>query len=84
MKLQSEFSREFLKTIFAHLPPLASAAWCGPHPPLYSSGTNAGQSRYFPSMVDGKEDSLSASHTAYHHIWHKCLKWHYCVNFTAT
>jgi len=32
MKLQSEFSREFLKTIFAHLPPLASAAWCGPHP----------------------------------------------------
>jgi len=26
MKLQSEFSREFLKTIFACLPPLASAA----------------------------------------------------------
>jgi len=33
MKLQSEFSREFLKTIFARLPPLASAARCGPHPP---------------------------------------------------
>ena len=30
---QTEFSREFLKTIFARLPPLASAAWCGPHPP---------------------------------------------------
>jgi len=26
MKLQSEFSREFLKTIFARLPPLVSAA----------------------------------------------------------
>jgi len=26
MKLQSEFSREFFKTIFASLPPLASAA----------------------------------------------------------
>jgi len=26
MKLQSEFSREFLKTIFARLPPLASVA----------------------------------------------------------
>jgi len=33
MKLQSEFSRESLKTIFARLPPLASAARCGPHPP---------------------------------------------------
>jgi len=33
MKLESEFSREFLKTIFARLPPLASAARCGPHPP---------------------------------------------------
>jgi len=33
MKLQSEFLREFLKTIFARLPPLASAARCGPHPP---------------------------------------------------
>ena len=32
MKLQSEFSREFLKTVFARLPPLASAARCGPHP----------------------------------------------------
>jgi len=33
MKLQSEFSREFLKTIFARLPPfIASAARCGPHP----------------------------------------------------
>ena len=32
MKLQSKFSREFLKTIFASLPPLASAARCGPHP----------------------------------------------------
>jgi len=32
-KLQSEFSRESLKTIFARLPPLASAARCGPHPP---------------------------------------------------
>ena len=32
MKLQSEFWREFLKTIFARLPPLASAARCGPHP----------------------------------------------------
>ena len=32
MKLQSEFSREFLKTIFSRLPPLASAARCGPHP----------------------------------------------------
>ena len=31
-KLQSEFSREYLKTIFARLPPLASAARCGPHP----------------------------------------------------
>jgi len=37
MKLQSEFSREFLKTIFARLPPLASAARCGPHPPRYAS-----------------------------------------------
>jgi len=37
MKLQSEFSREFLKTIFARLPPLASAARCGPHPPHYAS-----------------------------------------------
>ena len=34
MKLQSEFSREFLKTIFARLPPLASATQCGPHPSL--------------------------------------------------
>ena len=33
MKLESEFLREFLKTIFARLPPLASAARCGPHPP---------------------------------------------------
>ena len=33
MKLQSEFSREFLKTIFARLPPLASVARGGPHPP---------------------------------------------------
>ena len=31
--IQSEFSREFLKTIFACLPPLASAARCGPRPP---------------------------------------------------
>ena len=31
--IQSEFSREFLKTIFARLPPLASAARCGPHTP---------------------------------------------------
>ena len=30
-KLQSEFPRESLKTIFARLPPLASAARCGPH-----------------------------------------------------
>ena len=37
MKLQSEFSREFLKTIFARLPPLASAARCGPHLPRYAS-----------------------------------------------
>jgi len=39
--IQSEFSREFLKTIFACLPPLASAARCGPHPPQpprYASG----------------------------------------------
>ena len=34
MKLQSEFSREFLKTIFVRLPHLASAARCGPHPSL--------------------------------------------------
>ena len=32
MQLQSEFSREFLKTIFARLPPLASAARCGQNP----------------------------------------------------
>jgi len=32
-KLQCELSREFFKTIFARLPPLASAARCGPHPP---------------------------------------------------
>jgi len=32
MKLQSEFSREFVKTIFARLPPLVSAALCGQHP----------------------------------------------------
>ena len=32
MKLQSEFSCEFLKTIFVRMPPLASAARCGPHP----------------------------------------------------
>ena len=32
MNLESEFSREFLNTIFAHLPPQASAAPCGPHP----------------------------------------------------
>jgi len=32
MKLQSEFSRDLLKTIFARLPPLASADRCGPHP----------------------------------------------------
>ena len=38
MKLQSEFSREFKKTIFARLPPLPSAARCGPHPPRYASG----------------------------------------------
>ena len=31
MKLQSEISREFLKTIFARLQPLASAARCGLH-----------------------------------------------------
>ena len=41
MKLQSEFSREFKKkTIFARLPPLASAARGGPHPlatPLLTS-----------------------------------------------
>ena len=37
MKLQSELSREFLKTIFARLPPLASAARCGPHLPRYAS-----------------------------------------------
>jgi len=38
MKLQSKFSREFLKTIFARLPPfIASAARCGPHPPRYAS-----------------------------------------------
>jgi len=32
--IRSEFSREFLKTFFARLPPLASAsaARCGPHP----------------------------------------------------
>ena len=30
--IQYEFSREFLKTIFARLPPLASAARCGAHP----------------------------------------------------
>ena len=32
-KLHCELSREFFKTIFARLPPLASAARCGPHPP---------------------------------------------------
>ena len=32
MKLQSVFSREIFNTIFARLPPLASAARCGPHP----------------------------------------------------
>jgi len=33
MKLQSKFSRDFFKKqIFARLPPLASAARCGPHP----------------------------------------------------
>jgi len=37
MKLQSEFLREFLKTIFARLPLIASAARCGPHPPRYAS-----------------------------------------------
>ena len=31
--VQSEFSCDFLNTIFACLPPLASAARCGPHPP---------------------------------------------------
>ena len=39
MKLQSEFSREFFKTIFASLPPLASAARCcrqPPHLPRYA------------------------------------------------
>jgi len=30
--IQSEFSRKFLKTVFARLPPLASTARCGPHP----------------------------------------------------
>jgi len=34
-----EFSREYLKTIFARLPPLASAARCGPHPPRTSLAT---------------------------------------------
>ena len=32
MRIQPEFSREFLKKNFVRLPPLASAAWCGPHP----------------------------------------------------
>jgi len=33
MKLQHEYSREFKKkTIFVRLPPLESAALCGPHP----------------------------------------------------
>ena len=32
MKLQSVFSREIFNTIFARLPPLASAARRGPHP----------------------------------------------------
>ena len=47
MKLQSEFSREFLKTIFARLPPLASAARCGPHPrtPL-ATPVSVGARRY--------------------------------------
>jgi len=31
--IQSEFSRELKKTIYARLPPLARAARCGPHPP---------------------------------------------------
>jgi len=31
-KLQSKFSRKFLKTNFARLRPLASAARCGPRP----------------------------------------------------
>jgi len=39
MKLQSEFSREFLKTIFARLPPLAvlPGAARTPAPPRYAS-----------------------------------------------
>ena len=41
MKLQSEFSREFLKTIFARLPPLASAARGGQHPPRYASAVRS-------------------------------------------
>ena len=39
---QSEFSREFLNTILARLPPLASAAGCCPHPPhlpRYATGS---------------------------------------------
>jgi len=38
MKLQSGLSRKFLKRIFDSLPPLVSAARCGPHPPRYASG----------------------------------------------
>jgi len=43
-KLQSEFSRESLKTIFARLPPLASAARCGPHPRTSSLRASGGLS----------------------------------------
>ena len=41
--IQYEFSREFLKTIFARLPPLASAARCGPHPSRYACGQTDGR-----------------------------------------
>jgi len=34
--LQLKFAREFLQ-IFARLPPLASAARCGPHPRHYAT-----------------------------------------------
>jgi len=71
MKLHSEFSREFFKTVFARLPPLASAARCGPHPhtPRYASGASEHRwTTYETSRNPGDKVGVLASEVV---IWRR-------------
>ena len=84
IKLQSEFSREFLKTIFARLPPLANAARCGPHPPhplRYASAANLLAILYTHlAYTDRKRSTVGTFHYATTATWQTTWQ---CTYFTT-